>query len=104
MRENTSRFLEYGSCGLHVIHGAVGTGHGKAGWKVNEMLMSAYYLFKDSPARRAEYQDLTGSNDFPSKFCATRWVENVNVATKFLKVFDAVVLVIIASFTIFDYL
>lgn len=27
--------------------------------------------------------------DFPSKFCVTRWIENGNVAIKFLKVFDA---------------
>ena len=84
------RFLEYGSCGLHVIHGAIETGHLKAGWKVHDMLSSAYYLFKGSPARRAEFTLITGSTTFPMKFCKTRWVENVPVAKKFLLLFDQV--------------
>ena len=84
------RFLEYGSCGLHVIHGAIETGHLKAGWKVHDMLSSAYYLFKGSPARRAEFTLITGSTTFPMKFCKTRWVENVPVDKKFLLLFDQV--------------
>jgi hypothetical protein len=61
--------LELGCCGLHVIHGAFQTGHTKATWNVNQILTAAYYVFKDSPARRADYTNLTDSTCFPQKFC-----------------------------------
>jgi hypothetical protein len=49
-----------------------------------------YYIFSESPARRAEFQCLTGLSEFPAKFCRTRWVENVRVASKFLKLMSGI--------------
>jgi len=43
-------------------------------------------LFKDSPARRADFTAITGSTCFAKKFCAVRWVENVDVASRALEV------------------
>ena len=43
---------------------------------------SVYRLFKDSPARREDYQTLT----FGRRFCPTRWLENVPVAQRVLEV------------------
>lgn len=45
--EHMPQLLNVGSCGLHVIHGAVQTGHKASGWNLNETLKAAYYLFKD---------------------------------------------------------
>jgi len=84
------QLLELGSCGLHVIHGAFQTGHKAAGWSVNEMLRSMYGLFKDSPARRADYISQTGNSMFPKKFCQVRWLANVDVATRAIEVFPHV--------------
>ena len=82
--------LELGSCGLHVIHGSLQTGHKASTWNVNASLRALYSLFKDSPARRADYTALMGSVKFPKKFCQVRWVENVLAAGTALEVLDDV--------------
>ena len=73
------QLLELGSCGLHVIHGALQSGHSAAGWNVNSVLRAMCNVFKDSPARRSDYIHITGSTKFPKKFCQVRWVENTTV-------------------------
>lgn len=83
--------LEIGSCGLHIVHGAFQTGHKITGWRINEILRGMYWLFKDTPARRADYTNITGSILFPKKFCATRWVESSAAADRALEIFDNVV-------------
>ena len=50
-------------------------------------MRSFYKLFKDSPARRAGYQKITGSKLFSLKFCTGKWVESVRVAQKPLEVY-----------------
>jgi hypothetical protein len=52
-----TELVDLGSCGLHVIHGAFQTGHRASGWDVNSGLRAMYGLFKDSPARRADYNN-----------------------------------------------
>jgi hypothetical protein len=84
------QLLDLGSCGLHVIHGAFQSGHKAAGWTVNELLRSMYGLFKDSPARRADYISETGSTSFPKKFCQVRWVENSETANRAIEIFPHV--------------
>ena len=81
-----SQLIDMGSCGLHTIHGAFQTGHKASEWEVNAYLRALYNLFKDSPARRAAYTEITGSKVFPLKFCQIRWVENVNCAERALAV------------------
>lgn len=76
--------LNIGSCGLHTVHGAFKLGIRKLEWGVVEFLRALYYVFKDAPARRADFTKVTGSTTFPLKFCAVRWVENVAVATRAL--------------------
>lgn len=82
--------LELGSCGLHVIHGSLQTGHKASTWDVNASLRALYSLFKDSPATRADYIALTGSAKFPKKFCQVRWVENASAAATALEILDDV--------------
>ena len=55
------------SCRLHVVHGAFQAGHKLVRCKVNVILRSFYKLFKDSPARRADYQKIIGIKLFPLK-------------------------------------
>eukprot|EP00117_Sycon_ciliatum_P017657 scpid40541/ scgid16571/ len=78
--------LDIGSCGLHIVHGAFGNGAGKSGWNVNKLLSCLHYLFKDSPARRADFTLSTESEIFPMKFCAHRWLENVPVVKRAIEV------------------
>ena len=56
---------------------------------MDQFLQHAYYLFHDVPAREEDYQTVTGSTEFPLKFCKHRWVENINVAERILDVFPA---------------
>ena len=50
-----SKLIDIGTCGLHVVHGSLQSGHKASGWSVNSFLIGLYYLFKDSPARRSDY-------------------------------------------------
>lgn len=43
-------------------------------------------MFSDSPARREEYETLTGSSTWPLSFWGTRWLEDVPVAERALLV------------------
>ena len=47
--------INVGSCGLHIVHNSFKTGATVAEWKVEALLLSLYYLFKDSPARREDF-------------------------------------------------
>ena len=88
--EYNTTMLFLGSCGLHVINGALQTGHKAASWKVQLLLKSFYKIFKDSPARRSDYTNLTECSLFPKKFCSIRWVENADVCQRALEVFKHV--------------
>ena len=85
--EYGTKMLFLGSCSLHVINGSLTIGHKATNWKVQVQLKSFFKHFKDSPARRADYIDFTGCNQFPKKFCSVRWVENVEVCERALEVF-----------------
>jgi len=84
------KLLHIGSCGLHVVNGAFQTGHQQSGWKINRVLRAMYRLFKDVPARRALFTEMTGCKTFPKKFCQIRWTANASVADAVLKLYDNV--------------
>ena len=86
--------LFLGSCGLHVINGSLTTGHKAANWKEQVQLKSFFKLFKDSPAREADYIDFTVCNQFPKKVCSVRLVENVEASERVLEVFKHIKLYI----------
>lgn len=65
-------FVDMGSCGLHVIHGAFKTGITASGWKVVTYLRAIYDLFKNVPARRADYMTFADTEIFPKIFCSVR--------------------------------
>lgn len=88
LNPNSSFLIDIGSCGLHVVHGAFKTGFDHTGWKVDTTLKSLWYLFNESPARRADYTEVTGSTLFPLQFCGTRWVEDSIVAERALSCWD----------------
>ena len=52
--------INIGSCGLHIMHSAFKTGAQSTKWEISSFLSSLYYLFKDSPARREDFQKITG--------------------------------------------
>ena len=82
--------INIGSCGIHVMHRASKTGAKASGWCVSKILKALARLFLDSPARRADYVEMTGSSLFPMSFCTTRWIEDVPVAQRAIHIWDHV--------------
>ena len=64
--------LNIGSCGLHTLHGAFKRGVESTGWNLKQTLHGSYQILHASPARRDDYQAVTGSDVSPRNFCATR--------------------------------
>ena len=80
--------INIGSCGLHVVHNSFKSGMDATGWQVSSFLSSLYYLFKDAPARKENLFATTGSTLMPLKFASHRWLENVPVCERALKLWD----------------
>ena len=80
--------LNIGSCGLHVLHGAFKSGANKSEWNIKNILKGLYELFHDSPARRADYLKICGSDKYPKMFCQTRWIEDAEVAERAIEIWD----------------
>ena len=55
------QLINIGSCGLHTIHGAFKTGAKNAKWNINQKLKRAFQVFHDSPARRDDFESVTGT-------------------------------------------
>ena len=60
--------LNIGSCGLHVIHGALKFGVEATDWALNKILRAMWKLFNDSPARRDTYIEICEACKFPWKY------------------------------------
>ena len=82
--------INLGSCGLHVVHGSLKTGHSAAKWSVHQILRSMYNLFKASPARRSDLCAIKPNTKFPLKFCKVRWCGNTPACTCAIEVYDDV--------------
>ena len=78
--------VDIGTCNLHIMSGSLKTGTEKTSWKLSKTLKGSYQIFHDSPARREDYEEVTESSTYPKFFCATRWVENKDVAERLLSV------------------
>lgn len=80
--------FDLGTCGIHTMHNAFKTGIKASKWNIIEFLRSIYNLFKDVPARRADYTyySASGSSKFPKKFCAVRWLQNIEVSQRALDI------------------
>eukprot|EP00745_Piridium_sociabile_P011263 TRINITY_DN18046_c0_g1_i5.p1 TRINITY_DN18046_c0_g1~~TRINITY_DN18046_c0_g1_i5.p1 ORF type:complete len:211 (-),score=42.10 TRINITY_DN18046_c0_g1_i5:272-904(-) len=56
LKDNVKASLIHcGSCGLHTVHNAFQAGNAAANWNIDAFLTGAYWLFKESPARREDF-------------------------------------------------
>ena len=78
--------IDIGSCSLHIVNGAFQSGAENTGWRIKLTLKGVYQLFHDSPARREDYEIVTGSTTYPFAICSTRWVESMKVANREISV------------------
>lgn len=84
------KLIDIGTCGLHVIHGAFRAGFTATGWKIDSILKSLFYVFDESPARRADFTTYTGCEVFPLSFCGTRWIDDRPVAERAIELWPHV--------------
>ena len=64
--------IDIRSCSLHTVHGTFRTGTEKTDWNLEEALKGAFHTFHDTPARRDDYESITGSKIYPLYFCSAR--------------------------------
>ena len=81
-----TKFFPTASCGLHSIHLAFKTGGNSTDWGVKKILKAVYQILHDSSARRVDYIEFTGSEQFPLPFCGTRWTEDQKVALRAIEI------------------
>ena len=62
------------------------TGEQSTDWKLKKVLRALHQILHDSPARRNDYADVTGSSRFPLPFCGTRWIEDEQVAVRAIEI------------------
>lgn len=72
-KNSTAAPLDIGTCGLHTLNNAFLAGCTASKWDLEGLLSSAYYLFKDSPARRDDFKSVSKASLFPLKFCRHRY-------------------------------
>ena len=83
--------IDIGSCSLHIVHGAFRTGMQKTKWGIDGILQALYNLFPYSPAKREDYQKLTGSKVFPLPFSGTRSIEDKKVADRAIQIWPNII-------------
>ena len=93
-KEEMPSLIELGSCGLHIVHGALQTGMKESGWKPEKVLHAMWKIFDESPARRDIYIRETSCDVFPLHFCKTRWVEDGLVAGQAIEIWGYVTKVV----------
>ena len=64
--------IDIGTCGLHIIHGTFTSGFEATRWSMKDLLKGCFQIVHDTPARRADYISITGSDKFPLSFCGIR--------------------------------
>ena len=63
-----------------MINGAFRTGLKATSWDIKGMLKGIFQILHETPARREDYESVTGAKSYLLYFCATRWVESKQVA------------------------
>lgn len=81
-----SQLIDKGPCGLHWIHGAFKTSSERIDWELKNVFRGALNLLYDSPARMDNFISVTGSDNFPLYFCATRCVKDRKIANRLIDI------------------
>ena len=71
---------------MHVVHGRFEKGAKESGWNLDNTLRSLWQIFHDTPTRREDFIQITGSDLFSFRFCWHRWIEDIKVAEQALKI------------------
>ena len=77
-----AKLLSRSSCGFHSIPGTFKTGDNKTDWNVKKLMKSLHQILHDNQTRRADYIDVTGSQQFPLSFCGRWRIEDEQVVIR----------------------
>ena len=75
---------------MHVVRGSFEKKAKESGWNLGNSLPSLWQIFPDTPARKEDFIQITGSDLFSFQFCQHRWIEDIKVAEQALKVWPHV--------------
>ena len=78
--------IDIGTCSLHTVLRSVKTAFDKSNMKIKGTLRGGFQLLHNSPARREEYECVSGLTKYPLYYCATCWVKNKLVAEHIIEV------------------
>ena len=78
--------IDIGTCSLLIVHRSVKTAFDKSNIKIKETLKGGFQQLHNSPARREDYESVSGSTKHLLYYCAARWVENKPVAERMIVV------------------
>ena len=81
------QLIDIGSCGLHTLHNSFKAAIDATHWGVSQILSALHTLFKDTPARREDYEKTTGQSMYSLSFYSHRWVENAAACQRALDIF-----------------
>ena len=71
--------IDLGTCGLHLVHGTMKASTKANEWELQKLLKAIWQFLLDAPARRAIYENISESTDYPAKFWYHRCVRTKNV-------------------------
>ena len=74
--------IDLGTFGLHVVHSSMKAGARASEWELQKLLKAMWQFTHDAPARRAMYENILESTDYPAKYCGHRLCENEKRAEK----------------------
>ena len=75
---------------MHVVHGRFENGAKEYGWNLGNTLHSLLQIFHDTPVRREDFIQITGSDLYPFWLCQHRWVEDIKVVEQALEIWPHV--------------
>ena len=76
--DEVNDIINIGTCNLHTDHG----GFLSSGWDIKKLLKGAHPILHDTPARREDYFNITGSTEYPLPFVSTIWMEDKVIAER----------------------
>ena len=71
------QMINIGSCSIHTVHGALKIALESTSWRIKQTLKGIWQKLHESPARRENFESVTGTNKHPLFFCSTRWVSSI---------------------------
>ena len=90
VKEENPTLINIGSCGHHIIHVAFKNGVQATNWNISKLLKVCFALFHDSPARQADFVNVSGCDMFPFAFRFTHWAEDKKVTHRLLLIWDKI--------------